>query len=341
MHSIYFNAKMTWMFFWRIALISSIFWSHIYFWRTLLVSLILSVVLYSSGRILYTWPLIRLIRGRGVFFHSQRRPSKFKKLSFGVNKNAGRKNKAVFDFLDQTRVDGKVAPNRNGAFSRNALDMLTIPRESERLIGQPGSGLDSAGGVFSEENLKAGQAGEAALAKALNNYPSANAPIQGLTILNNVYSAWSLYLPSEDSLARNDLETDIDCVLIDDKRIYLIDAKKYSAKNSITYEPHGGSLVAVLPNGKIDSFNAIKNPSRNMEMAQERFAKIFKDFEIISMIVFLPTPNGEPGVKNVTWPGDIPAVTLSEALQFLSTARATPNGRALDVLNAIRHLVKR
>lgn len=230
-------------------------------------------------------------------------------------------------------VDRDYAPGSHTGYEPQRMENVPVPR-TYLMHGTPGVGLSSSG--FGSEAIALGQRGEENFAKTL----SVALHNSGFPIIETTDTFWSVGMPRKASSARDDLyDGDIDCVVVSADTIYLLDLKYYTGGN-VAYRSNGDELLCIdLATGK-----PAKNPkkmSRNMELAQERFAANFPKMTVKSRVVFMPTERGIPRVQGVYWPGNIPAVGLMGILDELARiSPASTNRNAKDAANKINRLLK-
>lgn len=173
--------------------------------------------------------------------------------------------------------------------------------------GIAGMGLFESG--FSSRQVYGGQLGEANFYKALCK----------AGLIDNLSSYWSVAMPAQGTSAVRDprFQSDIDCVIVQGSDLYLIDLKYY-ASGDVTWAMQDEQTLLCIDN---QSGNAIGKPrrmSRNMAMAQDRFASIFPTHRLLSYVVLIPTNAGIGKVSPGTvWPGSVPLVTLPKMLDML------------------------
>lgn len=216
----------------------------------------------------------------------------------------------------QDRASG---PGTITGFEPSKLE--TIELEDHPLMhGSPGAGLSGSG--FGQRQVQLGQIGEENFARALQS--------QGL--LQRFSTFWSVHMPDTVIGASNTFQSDIDCVLITSKSVWLIDVKNY-VQGDVTWHrenlpdtgranrerPH---LIAV--DNQTGGYVGKPRPmSQNMKLATERFtARMTKagiNFKVKPVVVMMPRDDGIGQLPKVTWPEQIPATDLSSLLSWLST----------------------
>lgn len=185
---------------------------------------------------------------------------------------------------------------------------------SPHCFGEPGHGLHSS--KFSRKNIEAGVTGEENFAKTL--------------IKNGMHekfaTLWSLCRTDDFFDKDYDSDTDMDCILIGDKTIYVIDLKMYKQGN-IIYRQEGRHILAYDAQTNIPTGDSYE-PTQNMRIATENLKKSLVGeimrWKVKPYIVFMPTKNGIGWVENVKWPGRIPAYALPEFLEILEKDSGKP-----------------
>lgn len=207
--------------------------------------------------------------------------------------------------------DSTYAPGAFTGYEPQRIESVKIP-DTYLMHGTPGVGLSSSG--FGTDAIALGQRGEENFAKTLSVALHKN----GRPIIESTDTFWSVGMPRKFAGgARDDLyDGDIDCIVVSADTIYLLDLKYYTGGN-VAYRTIEDQLHCVdLATGQ--PANNPKKMSRNMEIAQERFAALFPKMNVKSRVVFMPTERGIPRVAGVYWPGNIPAVGLMSVLNELS-----------------------
>lgn len=311
--------KLWWMGYWRLGLYFAFVGfgdSSIPFFASLVAAFILRFI---KGLTIRTWPMIRLFKRENPVINLRRRSSRFRPQT-------------------QTRTlstaDNQYEAGAMTGYEPQRLDNVAL-RFARRMYGNPGAGLSSSN--FSDTSIELGQRGEVNFAKAL----SIALHRGGSPIIDTTDTLWSIAMPSKRSAYQKDWEykSDIDCIIVGADTIYLLDVKFYASGN-VAYRTRGNFLECIdLETGLPAA--ASKTMSKNMEMAQDRFANHFPDMRVISRVVFMPTEKGAPQLDNVRWPGGIPAVGLMGILDELSKMKPAPQrGRPADIVSQIKTLVK-
>lgn len=185
---------------------------------------------------------------------------------------------------------------------------------TDKMHGTPGAGLSDSG--FDKSSIKAGQKGEENFAKALQ--------MNGL--MEEYESFWSVALPDENMRQMD--ETDIDAILLNDKKVFLIDLKNYR-QGDLTYYNRGEEIYA-LDNKTGKKVGASVTATGQMERASKNFEMylikqgLANQIEVVPMVVFMPT---DRGIGNVVarWPGGIPAYTLEDAIDIIKKGESSGN----------------
>lgn len=260
------------------------------------------------------------------------------------------------------RVSHASANGRMTGYEPSILENVSAPTIGNglfnRMIGIPGFGLTSAVktdenetqqyGNFEAKNVEYGQLGEMNFAKALsitslsmNNY--ATHPnydnFRKNSLLNNVTSFWSVAMPSNDNLSIPDAEynTDIDCMIVGEKEILLIDLKYYRS-GDVTYRNFDNQLYCV-DNQTGYIVGEPYKMSKNMQMAKNRFQKHLPHMIITALVVMIPTDKGTAQIENVYWPGQIPAMNIEQGLTQVKRISAEHHVN-YQLINALTPLSK-
>lgn len=216
------------------------------------------------------------------------------------------------------------APGEMTGYEPRELKSLPVPT-GEFMHGTPGSGLSESG--FNADAVRVGQMGELNFAKALAK--------RGL--LDGFHSFWSVAMPTEYGGRDLDFQSDIDCVLVSGKRIWLLDMKQYT-QGDVTWLTEFGELVCIdNPTGS--QVGPVRKMSKNMSMAKDRFEAAFPDFDVRAYVVFMPGNNGI-GKVNASWPGHVSAWPLNRMLSLLVSQHDDPNLVSATAVRRLTNLVK-
>lgn len=299
--------KIAWMFFWRMAIVKTIWFPQFGFWSLVFTAVIIAAVLvYALNTNLRTFPIIRLLAKRGVV-------EKFEKTSTNVSHPVApapaTRTVGTYDNLEV--ISKPTARGMETGFEPRVLDQIEVPK-TPYMRGVPGVGLDSAAHM-TNYSVRSGKKGEVNFSKALANTLIANHNGKKNSILENVNSFWSVAMPSADNPSVPDAKykTDIDSIIISGNHIVLVDTKFY-ASGDVTYTSADGKLYCIdNPTGKL--VNKPRSMSRNMAMALERFTKHYPDMQVHALVVFMPTDYGTARL-NAEWTGGIPVVNIRQAI---------------------------
>lgn len=326
--------KMTWMSFWRMLILSAIS-GEIHLFYIFVISLVVAgVIRFGFKKTVPTFPIINLFRHKKIF----------RNLNGEYDTDKKTVNQDTTPYANRVTVEHASEQGVITGYEPVSLNSVSIPDPKfvSHMRGVPGSGLDSATHMGAG-NIKSGQIGESNFAKALSvtNMSGANQGVMdNRSIINNVNSFWSVAMPSENDVSQRDkYDTDIDCILVANDKIILVDTKFYKSGN-VTYKSHEEMIYCEdNTNG-----NLVGNPHRmtkNMKMAERRFKKHFPDMNISSVVVLMPTDAGSPQIDNVYWPGTIKAVDINTAiLKAVQLTQNNNNGQNYDALRKIAMLVK-
>ncbi|MBZ4486813.1 NERD domain-containing protein [Microbacterium sp. cx-55] len=209
------------------------------------------------------------------------------------------------------------------------------------MYGVPGVGLEAAG--YPEVATELGRQGERNFAKALAK----------AGLLDRFATFWSVHMPDQTLGASAEFPTDVDCVIITGRSVFLIDVKNF-AQGDVTWvteavdDGDGRShhqLVAVdnVTGGYVGQPRWM---TRNMQFATDRFGARFTGsgirLRVQPLVVMMPRPEGLGVVEGVMWPDAVPTVGLPDALALLAKERPfDPTGRDSELLRAmLKTLIK-
>lgn len=304
-------AKMSWMFIWRLTIVSVVLLGGHY------IELLVPAAFIAAGlgafvfnRTLLTWPLLRLVTGKRVVIPAN---------SWGSDATTAPVKKRTGGHAPRStggRGPGKphVGPvgttlqtaSRNGritGFEPKTIEQWPVPTHFN-MKGAPGAGLHGAQNM-SQINIDLGVKGEENFARAL----------AATNQIGRFSTIWSVPVPSMDSFRPGEYETDIDCIIGTGSAIFLVDLKNYKS-GDVRYHRRGDILYCEdVATGQ--QVGEPKTMSRNMEMATAAMRKHFPDANIVPVVVFMPTDKGEGTIDKVVWPGGIPAMNLTDFLSVL------------------------
>jgi len=309
--------KMSWMLTWRLLVFGAIFLgsqhNDILLWVAIGTS---AVLVFGFNKTLRTWPLIRLIAGGKAFLPANSWGEASRPVRQAPNRTPrrgpGRPNLGTPGGIQRPSIVGHVASATNNGrisgFEPKALESMAVPN-SVSMTGAPGAGLHGAKGM-SQTNIDLGVKGEENFAKALS--------LTGQ--LDRFKTVWSVPVPAQNSFVPGPYGTDIDCVLFTDSAIFLVDLKNYKS-GDVRYFSHGEELFCE-DGATHKQVGEVKVMTRNMEMATNAVRNYFPHYNIVPVVVFMPTDKGEGVLDNVTWPGGITAMNLTEFLSVLANQQS-------------------
>lgn len=247
-------------------------------------SFIICVVL---GIEIYTFPIIRMLRGLPFYDHIKNR-NRRKTKSKSKSKRAKLKTREQFKY---THGIQKRATQRGylTGYENNVIENIPLP-SSNSMFGKPGAGLTEAVDKFGQDAVKMGQKGELNFSKILSITDINGLKCdqsESMSLLNQLYSFWSVSIPSN---GQKNYNTDVDCILLKDKRMMLVDIKYYSDGNVMYYGDN--NLLYTVDKNTGNWVGKPKKISHNMEMAVDRFKKAFPFYTIEAMVVLVPTNMG-------------------------------------------------
>lgn len=234
----------------------------------------------------------------------------------------------------RNKRDTPSSPGTRTQYDANIIKDWPQPTGHRLMFGTPGAGLDSSG--FAKSKVAKGQLGEQNFAKAL----------AAERMLDRFATFWSIYIPDEYVGRNEKYSSDIDCVVVTGRTIFVLDIKYYM-QGDITWKTHdSGKLVAVdNPTGAY--VGSPRTMSRNMEMAHALVSRRSQDarlpYKVVSYVVLMPTNHGigtvEPGT---VWPGDIPVLTLPAMLDMLQAEPSInmDSSDAEDTVRMFKNLLK-
>lgn len=208
--------------------------------------------------------------------------------------------------------------------------------------GKAGSGVGDASREFGA-NAAVGSLGERQFADILDR--------AGLTG-DGGYDAWySVKVPNKDGSKG---KTDVDLVLSSGNRVVLIDVKRWASSTWKT-SSSGKKVKAPVTYWSIPFLNLpmkglspLKNGngewrlSRSMEMATDRFAPLFGNARVLSIVVFVPTTKDGRGPANVSflrWPGNIKSYSAQDSLRVIQKFLGAPKSTSSKIASTLSRMV--
>jgi hypothetical protein len=156
-------------------------------------------------------------------------------------------------------------------------------------------------------NGRAGQVGENFYDRAL-----------GTSTLSDFYEVHrSLRIPTP--AGRQAMNGDVDCALANGNSLVLVDVKKWKTAGSLWTAPDGALMHGETrdENGAlVHEFRAEKMPSKNMQIALERYSAFLPQARVSAMVAFVPTDRAaesEIDVHRFIWPGDIRSYAANDS----------------------------
>lgn len=229
------------------------------------------------------------------------------------------------------KLKNKVDTTENGTMTGYEPDNLaTFELVMTSLMkGKPGAGL--SGSNFDDKNVKAGALGELNFAKILqkNDY------------LNKYATYWSAQYPSKYSPGPDiEWDADIDCILVGNNTVYLLDLKLYSQGNVTWETSEDGNLIWSLDNVTGNFHKTPMKMSKNMSLAtkrvKEKLEQLGVKMKVKPYVVMLPTNKGIGKVENVYWPGKVECVTIVDFLKVIEKEKPFNDHREdLKVLDSV------
>lgn len=184
-----------------------------------------------------------------------------------------------------------------------------LPIHGRRIYGKPGSGLGES--KFGEEQIRSGTAGEQIFAKLLSR--------DG--VLDRCISFWSMARPTETG-ERDSSGADVDCALLINNHLLLIDVKNYRAGLAYHTLIPDKAMFCVYPAARV----VAQQPyifSVNMNWARNNLYDYLNTrcpgLTIETFVVLVPGESGEATLDpDITWPGGIPAYSYSSFLGIVN-----------------------
>lgn len=303
--------KMSWMFSWRVLAITAIVRGQIASWEFILMAVAAAAVMaFVLNRAVEIWPLFKLVARRRLPIVKANGDG-YEEVETLIPVKVSKLERPRIPTVQTATTNGRMT-----GFEPASLNPLPLPAH-HNMTGVPGDGLLSATNL-DEINIALGVQGEENFAKA----------IAKVCDIGDYRSVWSVPVPDSKKFAPSAYETDIDCVLVTENVMFLIDLKFYKS-GGVTYT-HEGNQLYCTDNATGSHVGDAKTMSRNMEMATSAVKAHFSGFNVIPVIVFMPTDKGAGNIVRVEWPGEIPAMNLTEFLEILSKQSGFVEGSELS-----------
>lgn len=315
--------KVWWMGFWRTYLAFAFLADKQFMLPVFLSMVFAAVLVFGTRNTIGTFPLLRLLRHKPVMIPlDSSESSRSSQMDASVISSADVTAKEETDFTSvdvtgamskQVRVDRSSNKGVMTGFEPQILDTME-PATSFLMVGKPGESIADSDRI-SDRNRNVGTKGEVNFAKALKK----------TGVLDKFYTFWSVPMPSSTDLSKKDsrLKTDIDCIILSDQIMFLIDVKMYKS-GDVTYHVQDGKLVAV-DNATGAIVGNDYTMSKNMMIAADRFSKNFQSrIKVVPMVVLMPNSDGEAQIAPGTmWNGDISVKNLTQALMMIKSQPST------------------
>ena len=208
------------------------------------------------------------------------------------------------------QIDNSLVPRVTQEQRKAYTAIKHLPIHGRRIYGEPGSGLSESN--FGQDEVRSGTEGEQIFAKLLSR--------DG--ILDRCVSFWSMSRPTTEG-ERDDSGADIDCALLIDNHLLLIDVKNYRAGLAYHTLIPDKAMFCVYPAARVVAqkpyiFSVNMNWARNN--LYEYLGSRCPGLTIDTFVVLVPGESGEATLdSDITWPGGIPAYSYSA---FLSVVNA-------------------
>lgn len=314
--------KLGWMFFWRAWVIDMLFFNgesvvinEVIMSISGIVALIMVYIFKFSVRVFPLWALIKRddvfipLKGNRWLYGGLSSPPYSPRLGTGYYPSSSPTTLPTRSTPATTYVQESKGLGTITGYEPRFLKDVT-PTPWRYTFGKPGAGLSSSG--FGQQEIQAGQKGERNFYLALSK----------AGLLDKVASFWSVALP--DQYFRKVDDTDIDCILITNSTVYLIDLKMYK-QGDLTYRNNGNMIYAV----DNQTGQVIGNPLTvhgQMSRARDTFRTILRStrYKLTTLVTFMPTNRGM-GQVDCVWPGGVEALSLPQVLATI-TADVEQNG---------------
>jgi len=304
--------KMSWMFFWRLSIFSTLFFRSEYnnqvIWAALLIS---AVMVFGFNKTFVIFPIFKVLSKRPPLVPADgsgerpvvpHRPRAYPKKKSPTKTDTQTEvivNVGQLDYVRSATARGRIT-----GFEPKTLDEMPLPH-LPNMTGVPGEGLKKAT-EMDQQRINLGVQGEQNFAKAMHK----------ASLLHRFSTIWSVPVPDQERFIPGPYDTDIDCILATKNSIYLIDLKNYKSGDVRYYAKTPLLLAEDIPTGK--QVGEVKRMSRNMEMATNAMRYHFPEAKIVPVVIFMPTNKGEGIIDNVYWPGNVRAVNLAQFMAELS-----------------------
>lgn len=211
-------------------------------------------------------------------------------------------------------------------FEPSCLARVPLPK-GDFVHGYPGKGLSAS--RFSKAKKKAGRQGERLFARAMAK--------DGIT--NRYHTFWSVKIPDRNFQKTSKTKADVDCIIAVGRTLLLVDVKLYSS-GAIVYrnvsEYKAGSYL-IADGNRVGPWRHL---SPNMSNANRVFSAEFSDYQVVPLVVFMPTEKGEALLDNLKWPGNVPALTYRQFRHLVARlARESTGSISRRSITALENLL--
>jgi hypothetical protein len=323
--------KMSWMLSWRLLFVDALVFHGGHDTQFLITAVLFSgFMVFFLNKTLTAFPLIRLVMRKPVVvwadgFANENAPRVVK------SRMATPAEAAKLANPEPERIQFVGSATTNGfmtGFEPSALANVPIP-DAPKMKGVPGASLGGENGM-DENAVSIGIVGEQNFARALSV----------TKLIHRFNSIWSVPVPDAEFFRPAEYDADIDCVIATGTCIYLVDLKHYKSGN-VRYYNIGDELYCedVATGAQVGE---TKTMSRNMQNATAALKHHFPKVVFKPVVVLMPTDKGEGIIDNVTWPGQIQAMNLTQFISQLQADRdfdySMPHGGAFARISNLADL---
>lgn len=310
--------KMSWMFFWRLYIVSIVISAGRLNDAVLPIAVILAaVMIFGLNKAIRTWPIARMVfRGQWLVpadywerstpesrearnrrNKETRERSEAQAASIAKNARRPESERPVYaEHVYTATSNGKLT-----GFEPRNLASISVPT-GPFMHGKPGGSINEE---IKNDPDSVGAIGDENFAKAL----------QKTHLLNRFFTVWSKPTPDLRTGFGNAYGWTTDCVLATESTLYVIDLKFYKSGN-VRYHTFNDLLYCEdIPTGK--EVGGAKYMTQGVKKAAEAVKRHHPEANVVPIVVFMPTDKGEAVLDNVYWPGGVPAVNLTDFLKAL------------------------
>jgi hypothetical protein len=209
-------------------------------------------------------------------------------------------------------------------YALSTLQSIIPQFPTQWVSGRPANELVAKSRPWEQKQLDEDSAGQRALAAAMtitnHNGERSLRDKAGFTpIIDAVHTYWSVAVPSWSEPDQPDpkLNAHVDCVLVTENTILLIDTKMWRGGNIEYRNGISNNLVTYKKGTRVETGTPYQMDD-NLLKASVAFGSLYPQMTVKTMVIVIPSHAGEATVRS-TWSGYIPMKNLSDAMVEIAT----------------------